>query len=105
MSSDHKVGAVCMTVNTRHPAVNDGVLVVVVGVNAKIRSAAGEPCPYLVRSVDGSPFVSTTNLHTGERSWCKSVQVWAAGYKLKPIDMSAPDARQFVHDRLEVPSQ
>lgn len=80
----HRVGDVCLTINTNLPAVNDGILVVVLKVDFTMRCHRGVLCPYLIRRVDGLPFVGSKNLRTGTPSWCKYYEVWSTGFKLKP---------------------
>jgi hypothetical protein len=66
MSSDLKVGDVRLTVNTDHPAVNDGALVVITAVNPAMRDKRGNSVPYLIKRVDGERHVITHSNQTGE---------------------------------------
>lgn len=102
MSKDVKVGDVCLTVNTKHPAVNDGVLVVITAVDHTSRDARGNSTPYLIKRVDGQPHISTTCRQTGKQRWLSNTSAWCARYKLKPIDGDAVDERDQVRAPLEV---
>lgn len=86
MAKNLKVGDLCITVNTNMPAVNDGILVEIIGFNPTMKSSKGELVPYLIRRLDGSPFISTLHPTSGELRWCKAGDAWAAGYKLKRIE-------------------
>ena len=97
MSSNLKVGQLCLTVNTQHPEHNDGLLVVVLAVSPTFRAGGGELTPYLIRGIDGMTFKSTTEQTAG-----KQMQAWAPAYKLKPIDGEGLDARDTVRAPLEV---
>jgi len=104
MNAPLKVGDVCVTVNTRLPAINDGVLVVIVGVNHTIRSYRGEAAPYSIRRVDGQALGSTNDKVTGKLSWSKCTTAWCAGYKLKRVDDKGQDQRDKVRESQEVPA-
>jgi hypothetical protein len=96
-----KVGTVCITVNTNHPACNDGVLVVVVGINYAIRDKRGAPAPYWIRRLDGQPFISTHDRKTHQQNWCKWTEVWSAWHKLKPVEGGQHDLVVERADALE----
>ena len=87
--SKHKVGDICITVNTSYPAINNGVLVVIIGIDCTFTSYKGEPAPYLIRRVDGQVLGSTTCTASGEHGWGKHYEAHCAGYKLKRIDDQA----------------
>ena len=84
--SELKVGDICLTVNSTHPAINDGVLMVVLAINPQVTSFQGESSPYLIRRVDGQVMGSTLCIATGKQVWGKSYESHCAGYKLKRID-------------------
>jgi hypothetical protein len=81
----HQVGDICVTVNTKHPAINDGVLVVIVGIDNSSMGFKNETTPYLIRRVDGQVFGSTTSIRTGKQHWARCYEAFCAGYKLKRI--------------------
>lgn len=84
--SDLKVGDICITVNTLCPAINNGVLMVVLDIDPTMTSFKGEPSPYLIRRVDGQVMGSTTCIASGKHQWGKHYEAHCAGYKLKRID-------------------
>lgn len=59
----HQVGDICVTVNTKHPAINDGVLVVIVWIDSSLMEFKDEKTPYLIRRVDGQVMGSTVDCH------------------------------------------
>jgi hypothetical protein len=63
-----KVGDLAITQNSSVPLWNDNLLVVVTGV-VPGRIASGILTPYDIRRVDGQPFGSTKDTHTGEDSY------------------------------------
>lgn len=89
MNQELTVGTLCVTVNSDHPACNDGALVVIVEINHSMKSARGASVPYLIRRVDGQRHVSTHDSRTGETRWFRCADAWCAGYKLKPVGDSA----------------
>ena len=86
MSANLKVGDVCLTINTDHPACNEGVLVVITAVNHTSRDARGNVVPYLIKRVDGQSHVSTRCQQTGQQRWMKAMTAWCAGYKLQRVE-------------------
>lgn len=81
----HQVGDICVTVNTKHPAINDGVLVVIVWIDSSLMEFKDEKTPYLIRRVDGQVMGSTTSSTTGKQHWGRCYEAFCAGYKLKRI--------------------
>ncbi len=81
-----QVGDLCITVNSDHPACNDGDLVTIISIDHTRNHAQYGPVPYLVRRIDGLPHISTVSWHTGEQNWANCMDAWCAGYKLKRID-------------------
>jgi len=81
----HQVGDICVTVNTKHPAINDGVLVVIVGIDSSLMAFKDGTTPYLIRRVDGQVMGSTTSSTTGKQHWGRCYEAFCAGYKLKRI--------------------
>ena len=81
-----KVGDICITVNTSRPAINNGVLMVIIGIDPSMTSFKGEPAPYLIRRVDGQVLGSTTCTASGKHGWGKHYEAHCAGYKLKRIE-------------------
>lgn len=86
MSRPLQIGDLCITVNTKHPACNDGALVTIVNIDHTQRDRDGSPLPYLIRRIDGQPHLSTTDRKTGAPQWAKCYEAWCVGYKLKRID-------------------
>ena len=86
-----RVGDVCTTVNCTAAAINNGLLVVIIGINPQKTDRRGEAVPYCVRRVDGQPFPATLGWKTGEQAWFKSVTAFAPARKLKRIDPRATD--------------
>jgi hypothetical protein len=79
-----KVGDLCVTVNTKYPAMNDGLLVVIVGINPRSQQAT----PYQIRRVDGQPFPLL-----GGMNWFRFTTAKCHRSKLKPIDAAGKDMR------------
>ena len=81
-----KVGDLCHTTGSKVPLLNNGLLVVIIGINYAIRNHGGHTVPYLIRRVDGQVFVSSFERATGRMNWCNTQQVWAARHHLRRID-------------------
>lgn len=81
-----QVGDICITVNSDHPACNDGDLVIIVMVDHTRHHFREGPVPYLVRRIDGLPHISTLSWGTGIQGWAKCIDAWCAAYKLQRID-------------------
>lgn len=92
-----KVGDLCHTTGSKAPLLNNGLLVVITGINYKIRNHDGHAVPYLIRRIDGQVFVSSFERATGRMSWCKAKQVWAARHHLRRID-DAPAVLETEHE-------
>lgn len=97
-----QVGDICMTVNSTRPAINNGVLMVIIAVNPTMRGFDHERVPYLIRRVDGQVMGSVQSNTTGLTLWGKVRESWCEGYKLKRVD-DEPEAGQVAEDvqRLE----
>jgi hypothetical protein len=83
--SSLKVGDVCITVNSSRPAINNGILMVILRIDPNCKGFNGESIPYLIRRVDGQALGSTTCMTTGFPQWCKHYEAHCEGYKLKRI--------------------
>lgn len=90
-----KVGDLCATVNTRTPAMNDGVLVVIVGAVHGRRDRRSELIPFDIRRVDGQPFGCTAG-SDGVLKFYKSGIAQCAGSKLKRIRPDGVDPRDQI---------
>lgn len=95
-NSSHKsrplqVGDLCITVNSEHPACNDGDLVTIVKVDHTRHDVREGSVPYLVRRIDGLPHISTVAWGTGEQRWAKCFDAWSAAHKLQRIDPDSTD--------------
>jgi hypothetical protein len=87
MKLKFSVGDVCITRNSKYPAVNDGVLVLIEAADPAHLNRQGEHSPYLIRRVDGLPHGSTIDPKTGHNDWFKVRTAWCEEYKLrKPAD-------------------
>ncbi|MCD6673795.1 MAG: hypothetical protein LT106_13185 [Burkholderiaceae bacterium] len=80
------VGDVCITQNSRVPAINDNALVIVTEVNASLLDYKGRPIPYLIRSVDGRVH-GATNGPKGELRFAREHTAWAREDQLRKVDM------------------
>ncbi|MBP6644771.1 MAG: hypothetical protein KA207_02875 [Burkholderiaceae bacterium] len=98
--ANFKVGDICITVNSAHPAINNGVLMVIIGIDPNRTSFEGESTPYLIRRVDGQVMGSTTCRVTGRQNWGSCYEAHCAGYKLKRIDDQ--DGVDAVYAKVEV---
>lgn len=87
MSRQLQIGDLCITVNTKHPACNEGALVTITTIDNSQKGWDGESTPYLIRRIDGQPHISTTDMKTGAQRWCKCREAWCAGYKLRRIEL------------------
>ena len=87
-----QVGTICRSVRCKRE-INNSLLVTIVAIDHSIRSTRGEAAPYLVKRLDGLPFPSTSSRFDGCNNWYASTEVWAAGYKLQPIDLDGDDPR------------
>jgi len=92
-----KVGDLCHTTGSKAPLLNNGLLVVIAGINHEIRSHDGQAVPYSIRRVDGQAFAYSTDRETGRINWCKAQQVWAASHHLRRID-DAPKVLETEHE-------
>jgi hypothetical protein len=81
-----EVGAVCVTVNARHP-INNRLTVLILRIDTARESSNGEKAPFLIQRVDGSAFPSTTDIDTCEPRFYSAKRVWCAAHKLRRIDM------------------
>ncbi len=81
-----QVGDLCITVNSDHPACNDGDLVTIIMIDHTQHHKKYGPVPYLVRRIDGLPHISTVSWDTDEQGWARCMDAWCAGYKLQRID-------------------
>lgn len=86
-----RVGDICVTVNSDHPACNDGDLVTIVMVDHTRHDVREGPVPYLVRRIDGLPHISTVSWGTGRQGWAKCIDAWCAAHKLQRIDLDLRD--------------
>ena len=78
-------GAVCVTVNARHP-INNRLTVLILQINPTRESSKGEHAPFLIQRVDGSAFPSTTDIETCQPRFYSAKRVWCAAHKLRRID-------------------
>ena len=81
-----EVGAVCVTVNARHP-INNRLTVLILQIDPARESSKGEQAPFQIQRVDGSPFPSTTDIETCQPRFYSAKRVWCAAHKLRRIDM------------------
>ena len=81
------VGDLCITRNTVVSGLNNGLLVVITGINPWCNEGA---TPYRIRRVDGQPIPSTLN-SDGAPMFFKGAECWSAGRKLRRIDPDAAD--------------
>lgn len=86
-----QVGDLCITVNSEHPACNNGDLVTIIKVDHTQDDVHEGPVPYLVRRIDGLPHISTVSWGTGIQGWAKCIDAWCAAHKLKRIDPDSTD--------------
>lgn len=77
-----------MTCNTFCRVLNDGHLVVIIGVDPAVNDGT---MPYRVRRVDGQPFASSIDLESGERRFMTDFVTWAPASKLRKVDPDAAD--------------
>ncbi len=96
-----KVGDLCVTVNSRYPVVNNGLLVVIVEINPSIRGYRGEVWPYRIRRVDGQVLIATTCRTTGRLKWGKCVDAWCERRRLRRVD-DTPDTVDAGQRQLEL---
>ncbi len=87
-----RVGTVCKSVRCERE-INNGLSLIIIAIDHSIRSSRGETAPYLVKRLDGLPFPSSKSRSDNTESWYSICEVWAAGYKLQPIDPDAEDPR------------
>jgi hypothetical protein len=87
-----QIGTICRSIRCERE-INNGLLLIIVDIDHSIRSTRGEAAPYLVKRLNGLPFPSTSSRFDGCNSWYASTEVWAAGYKLQPIDLDGDDVR------------
>jgi hypothetical protein len=87
-----QIGTICRAVRCKRE-INNGLFLIIVAIDHSIRSSRGEPAPYLVRRLDGLSFPSSTSRYDNTESWYSYDRVWAAGYKLQPIDLDGDDPR------------
>ena len=87
-----QVGDLCITINSEHPACNDGDLVTIIKIDHTINDAREGRVPYLVRRIDGLPHISTVSRDTGVQGWAKCIDAWCAAHKLKRIEPESSDA-------------
>lgn len=95
-----QVGDLCITVNSEHPACNDGDLVTIVKVDHSKCDSREGPVPYLVRRIDGLPHISTVSWYTGIQGWAKCIDAWCAAHKLKRIEPGATDGDALTQTEL-----
>ena len=102
-----EVGAVCVTVNARHP-INNRLTVLILRIDPTVKSKLGAQAPYLIRQIDGSPFPSSNDIESGHPRFYRAREVWCEGHKLRRIDlgddMPAPAARARRKGRTPVTS-
>lgn len=97
-----QVGDLCITINSKFE-MNNGTLVVIMGINPTLKDSKGVSTPYLIRRVDGQPHPSTTNTITGEPMWYRTIQASCAGYKLRRVDEDGNDTRDVTVKRKRKP--
>jgi hypothetical protein len=81
-----QVGDICITVNSDHPACNDGDLVTIVMIDHTRHDVHEGFVPYLVRRIDGLPHISTVDWGTGTQRWAKCIDAWCAEHKLQRVE-------------------
>lgn len=81
-----KVGQVCVTQGSRWPLLNDGLTVVVIGINPQATDHRGLPTPYWVRRIDGQRFASTLCPQSGARRFYAGTVSWVAEHRLRSFD-------------------
>ncbi|ARV17045.1 hypothetical protein AEP_00079 [Curvibacter sp. AEP1-3] len=67
-----KLGDICITQNSNVPEVNDGQVVVIIGINAGLIGRDGIAHPYVIQRLDGRPHGLITGLATGIPKWFKA---------------------------------
>lgn len=92
-----KIGDVCVTQNSRAAALNDGLLVVVVGVDPTFVGPDSEHAPYAIRRLDGQPFAFTRGLD-GDLQFYRCSVVQAREKNLRKVvpsrEQAAADVRR-----------
>lgn len=81
-----QVGDLCITVNSDHPACNNGDLVTIIKIDHSRNDRREGPVPYLIRRIDGLPHISTVTWGTGVQQWAKGIDAWCAAHKLKRVE-------------------
>lgn len=93
-----KVGDLAITQNSRVPALNNGILVVVTDVRPEFETPLGT-VDYQIRRLDGQPFPSVQSFD-GERRIYERKNCWCRDPQLKkPEDQELVDEKEFQRRR------
>ncbi len=90
-----QAGDLCVTQNAKAAAVNNGLLVVVLGIDL----TRTDGCIYRIRRVDGQPFPNIIN--ADGPVWFKDLECWAARHKLRRVDPDAQDDAEIREAELQ----
>jgi len=88
-----RIGDICITQNSKAPEVNNGQVVVIVGINPGFVGKDGVEEPYVIQRVDGRPHAVITDRESGALKWYRASTASCQERKLRK-----PRTGEFVEE-------